>query len=95
MDTVAVVTCFDLLRQYDAIDWNRTGSLRFEIQIQLPRVQGVGTSGVAGNIHFCEDGKNVLAMSTIVKLGFCNIVSPMHQRIMSQRYPHSRTRRSS
>ena len=30
-------------------------------------MQGVGVSGVANNILFCEDGENVLAMSTLVK----------------------------
>ena len=33
-------------------------------------MQGIGTSGAAGNKHFCEDGENALAMSTLVELGW-------------------------
>ena len=68
IDTEAGVTCFNLLRLYDAIDWNRTGSLISEIRNRPLTVQGVGTSGAAENIHFCDDGEIVLAMSTLVEL---------------------------
>ena len=70
IDTRAGVICFNLLRQYDDINWSRTGSLRLGIQNRPLRVQGVGASGVARNIHFCENGENDLAMHTLVELGW-------------------------
>ena len=69
IDTGSGVICFSLLRLYDVIDWSRIGSLRSGTRNRPLRVQGVGTFGAAGNIHFCEDGENVLAMSTLVELG--------------------------
>ena len=69
IDTGAGVTCFNLIRLYDAINWSRTGSLRSGIRNRPLRVQGVGTSVAAGNIHFCEDGENVLAINRLVELG--------------------------
>ena len=47
LDTGSRVTCFNLLRLYDAIGLSRTGSLRSEIRNRPLRVQGVGISGVA------------------------------------------------
>ena len=45
IDTEAGVTCLNLLRLYDAIDWSRTESLRYGIPNRQLRLQGVGISG--------------------------------------------------
>ena len=65
VDTCSGMSCFNRLRMYDdSIDWSRTGNLRTGLQGRTLKVQGVGVSGVVNDIHFCENGENVMAMST-------------------------------
>ena len=64
------MSCFYRLRMYDSIDRSKTGNLRTGLQGLTLIVQGVGSSEVVNNIHFCKDGENVLAMRALVKTGW-------------------------
>ena len=70
LDTCAGISCFNRLRFYDIIDWSKTGILKIGLQGQLLKFQGVGSSGVVNDIHFCETGENVLAMSSLGQAGW-------------------------
>ena len=87
LDTCAGVSCFNRLRLYDVIDWSKTGNLKIGIRGQSLKVQGVGSSGVVNNIHFCEAGENVLAMSSLVQAGWS-----MRMGIESTQLYHNLTR---
>ena len=67
IDTGAGVICFNLLILSKWMPLTGAGLKSESGTRSRPlRVQGVGKTGVAGNIHFYEDRKNVLAMSTLV-----------------------------
>ena len=68
VDTSLGMSSFNRLKMYDSIDWSKTANLRIELQGRSLRVQGV-ESPELNDIHICEDGENMLAISTLAKTG--------------------------